>query len=210
MHSSGVNPSDYSFDLQNAIDNEPLLFGYREYLRLLEQGLRPAALRQLELCLEGLRPLEPKVQRSLVSLLVRFSEQKLGYWRRPYPLFEGFIDPLLETWRGELPDDPEPLRLSNALVHIAQSLMLDPSCMYTRRKLIRSALEYLDYSTHELPYGYLGNIVKDLELIALIRKESRLLPDEVSIAKSIEIIDKLSSKMRTYFESRKNNSADSE
>ncbi|PSM31274.1 hypothetical protein BVG81_006250 [Haliangium sp. UPWRP_2] len=130
--------------------------------------------------------------------------------QRPYPLFEKFIKPVLETWREELPDDPEPLRLSYGINDLARSLILDPSCMYARRKLIGRALEWLDYATHELPYGYLGNIVIDLALVELIRKEARLLPDIESIIKNIELVDRLSSKMNAYFESIKNNLADSE
>ena len=198
MHYWRTDSFDKLSDLQSALAREEALHFYREYLRFLEQGLRPLALRQIEPLLGKLHSLPESEQRSLASLLLHACEHEPGHRLLPHPLYEGFVRPVLDRWKVELPNDPEPLRWTASIDDLARALSLEPECDYTRRKLILRILEFVGFSTHELPDGYLGDVAEDLDLIALARREAGLFLDTEIRAKYLKMIEEEASEIATY------------
>ena len=201
MHYWRCNSFDKLEDLQRELANEDSLYDYREYLWILEMGLRSDALRKIDSLLTKLQALPDLKKRSLASLLLRACEHETGHRLLPHPLREKFIQPVLKSWREALPDDPEPLRWSASIDDLARALTLEPACDYTRRKLILRILGFVGFSTHELPSGYLGNITEDLDLIALARREAELILDKEARTKYIQMLDEEESDIASYLTS---------
>jgi hypothetical protein len=175
---------------------------YGEYLRLLENGLRDKALTHLQTLLQILRATSVPRRREIASLLLRTTEHETGHRLMPYPLLTGFIDPTLAEWRESAPNDPEPLRWSRSIDDLERALSIEPTCDYTRRKLVLRILGHVGFSTHGLPAGYIGEPRDDLGLIALARREASVLSDERARQAYLAMIDEEETEILNYLASR--------
>jgi hypothetical protein len=96
-------------------------------------------------------------------------------WRRqlaPYPLEVRVIEPTLLEWTLVEPECPEPHRWLGGEEHLSRALELDPNDQIALRKLVVHILGFVDFGTHEMPYGYLGSAADDL--VALERAQGLL------------------------------------
>ncbi len=183
-----------SFDglesLFSEIKDDPRLSYYANYIDLLNKGLRREALKNIEDFLSLARAWDVKDQRKVVSFLCRVSDSEpIGHRYVPFPIWKRLIKPILADWIAEIPKDPEPLRWTGELDDLRTSLRLDPTCDRTRYRWIQGVLRGVQYATHELPTGYLGNIEEDLTALRDIETEARKIADPEKQAVLIEIIN---------------------
>lgn len=76
----------------------------------------------------------------------------------PHPLHRRVIEPTLLEWTKAEPQCAEPHRWLGDMEHLGQAIELDPDDQLARKKLIVAILNFVGYSTHELPdYGYRGS-----------------------------------------------------
>lgn len=68
-------------------------------------------------------------------------------------------------YRSSLPSS-EPHRWLGGYEHLKRAIELDPSDEIARRRFIGCVLGRVDYATHELPHGYLGEPIADLAVPA--------------------------------------------
>jgi hypothetical protein len=177
MHYWRQDSFDKLSSLKERLAGTPELAAYVSYIEFLDRGLRQEGLKHIEDLISTLRALPLERQRHIASLLCRETEIELGHKLIPYPLERRFITPVIADWKNAEPLNPEPLRWTRDLQDLRRSMELDPSCDWTRRRLILKILGFVGFSTHELPAGYLGVVEEDYELLNLARQEALLLRD---------------------------------
>lgn len=146
--------------------NEPQLTLYAEYLQLLSKGLRKPALKRAEDFLSLADSWDEGERRSVVARLCRLVQAETGGHRYlPQPIAKLLVDPVIQRWIQEQPDDPKPLRSTGKINDLRRSLTLDAACELTRHQFVTRIIERVDYDTHELPALMLGDAAEDLALL---------------------------------------------
>jgi hypothetical protein len=103
-------------------------------------------------------------RRRFVSWLMSFARERNAITILiPHPLKIRVIEPTLAEWMIVEPTCAEPHRWIGGYEHLQQAMELDPTDQIALRDLVIFLLSQVDYSTHELPSGYLGSPSKDLE-----------------------------------------------
>jgi hypothetical protein len=101
------------------------------------------------------------------TMLEAGPRNQLLYWRRdwpalaPYPLRKRLIEPTLNERLTAESLCSEP-RLARRNDHLKEALQLDSSHEIARGKLVWLIIGSVNYSAHELPQGYLGDLGSDL------------------------------------------------
>ena len=136
---------------------------YISYLALLDKGLRKEALKEIEDFLSLSCALDTQKRRDMTSFLYRVGASgNLGHTVVPYPVIRRFLDPTIQDWLKEEPNNPEPLRWTGNKEDLQRSIELDPSCDETRQRLAWEIINSVRYDTHELPRFYIGDPLLDL------------------------------------------------
>lgn len=144
---------------------------YVSYLTLLEKGLRKDALKEIEDFLSLSCALETRKRREMASFLYRVGlSENLGHTVVPYPVIRRFLDPTMQDWLKEEPNNPEPLRWTGKNEDLLRSIELDPSCDETRQRLAFEIINSVRYGTHELPRFYIGDPLLDLNELKKARE----------------------------------------
>jgi len=162
------------FELANALEaNSSDLSLLSEYCRNREKGLRNQAFQSLQQFLEvsNAWPESDAREKCAVILelqsLVPHVHQFLSQ-----PLLKQFIEPVLQKWLSEAPDNYQALRWSG-LLHwdanlLFKALEICPEDKPVRSKLISMHIDEVDYATHHLDEGYFigdfDDAVKSLEI----------------------------------------------
>lgn len=89
----------------------------------------------------------------------------------PHQLSKRLLEPTLKEWVDAEPACSEPHRWLGGYEHLKQALQLDPSDQIARCKFIDFILGHVAYSTHELPWGYLGIPWEDLQALNEVETE---------------------------------------
>jgi hypothetical protein len=184
--------------IQARLAEHPELAQYVEYLNCLELGLRRQALGHIESLIGTLQQLDVSRQRELASILCRETAISTGHKLIPHPLQTEFIKPVIRDWLESDPDVAEPRRWTGDLEDLKRAVELDPSCDYTRWRLVLRILEYVGFSTHELPSGYLGDVETDEDLLILAGREAQRLIDDATRAKFLDLIREEQEEIDTY------------
>lgn len=143
------------------------LADYAAYCREYERGLRREAFRILERFIARMERVPFVDRRRFVSWLLHRADLRDGnHMLAPYPLRNRIIEPTLDEWLRVEPSSSEPHRWLGGYEHLKRAIELDAFDEIARRRFIGCILGTLDYDTHKLPYGYLGNPADDLSLLA--------------------------------------------
>ncbi len=182
---------DRALELARELGGEPAWRALADYYRLRGEGRRKDAMAALETFLRGSGDLPFEARRRLAG---RLAEASMGVSDPrvvvPQPLVERFLNPTFEEWAALRAADAAP-HLWLGLVHhwsissdaapadhFRRALELDPGCRPARERLIRIALDAIDFNQHHLPDDYLGDPREDLaELEDLVGPLIEGLPD---------------------------------
>lgn len=179
---------------------------YFEYCELLERGLRKKALAKLNNFVSSLLTTSFDERRRFVSWLYNrvWNTKHLNAFI-PHPLDKRLAEPTLREWVERQPEAAEPHCWLGTVEHLRRAVTLDPQSTIASRRFIRCILGKIDYATHELPAGYLGDdpledltdlvTVEDLlrhvqspdertQLLARITQERKLLDDYIRSRKA--------------------------
>jgi hypothetical protein len=83
----------------------------------------------------------------------------------PQRLQKRIIEPTLAEWLKVEPTCAEPHRWLGGYGHLKRAIELDPADDIARRRFISCILASVDYATHELPHGYIGDPGADLAVL---------------------------------------------
>lgn len=130
---------------------------YAAYCRLREKGLRREALEKLSAFISTIQSVPAVQQRAFADWLLTqsFNNPDLidAY---PTPLKRDFLVPAIHAWCTDEPENGKALRWSDdarTLLVAARTLPPDEIAIGRYSAKLLSAI---DYATHELPHGYLG------------------------------------------------------
>jgi hypothetical protein len=133
---------------------------------LLGKGLRKEALSHLTTFVNHASRWPFPEKKKFISWLYTFTTQQTDtYLLIPHPLYEGFVKPGLLEWAEAEPDNGEPHRWLGAYEHLKEAIRLNPTDEIARNRLAEMVINWIGYSTHELPYGYIGDAEEDLQLL---------------------------------------------
>lgn len=128
------------------------------YCELRGKGLRQEAFRKLDTFLTAARARDPKVQRKMVLRILEIHRGLGGAHQfLSMPLKNRFIEPVLETWHREQPENAVPLR-ELALLRRDTAMLWDALSVCEHDDEVRVALasellRYVEYATHHLLEG---------------------------------------------------------
>jgi len=152
---------------------------YARYCELFEKGLRKDALNHLSVFIEASAKWSFVEKKKFVSWLYHFAyEDPEAYLLMPYPLSQNLLEPTLAEWAEAEPEEAEPYRWLGTYEHLKRALELDPNDEIAIYRFAMKILNGVSYSTHELPYGYLGNPQEDLSALAEAEEHIKRISDE--------------------------------
>jgi hypothetical protein len=139
---------------------------YRNYLLLREKGLRNRAFESLNKFLSDTIDWPFKRRKEFVNWLCNIEiKNPEVYDLIPTPLREGLINTTLDEWCSIEPENNVPWRWKGGYDNWKKALSLNPKDEMARTFLLKAIIHDIDYSLHELPYGYIGKPIEDLEFI---------------------------------------------
>jgi hypothetical protein len=144
----------------------PAWVEYARYCDLLEKGLRKDALSRLGSFIEIATKWSIEEKKKFASWLYYFAHQNRTIDQLlPHPLRVNLLEPTLIEWIVLEPEAGEPHRWLDTPEHLEEAIRLDPADEIARERLINWLLSGVDYSTHELPYGYIRCPEEDLQIL---------------------------------------------
>ncbi len=136
---------------------------YATFCEKYEQGLRQEAFGHLEHFIEYLEKSPFSERRKFVSWLLPRVEGREGkHMLVPHPLSNRIIQPTLCEWIVSEPESAEPHLWFGDYDNLKHALALKPDDDLIRRKIVACILNRVDWATHELPTGYIGEPSEDL------------------------------------------------
>jgi len=136
---------------------------YASFCEQYEQGLRQDAFVRLERFIEYMEKAPLSERRRFVSwLLPRVDGVEGKHMLAPHPLSNRIIQPTLCEWIVAEPERAEPHLWLGDYDNLKHALTLKPDDNVIRRKLVACILNRVDWATHELPTGYIGEPSEDL------------------------------------------------
>jgi hypothetical protein len=131
-----------------------------------ERGLRHQAFAVLGRFIHSME-LEPFAERrQFVSWLMSIAHgRKAGHMLIPHPLKIRVVEPTLLEWTVVEPTCSEPHRWLGGYEHLEKAIELDPADQIALREFVVCLLSQVNYATHELPVGYLGSALKDMDTL---------------------------------------------
>lgn len=185
-------------DLADALEDRSSDFELlSSYCRHRENGLRKEAFEALRQFLDASRLWADNVARdkcqailelqSLVPNVHQFLSQ---------PLMAQFVDPVLENWLADEPENPQALRwlglLHSNSDHLFKALAIIPEDMPVRSRLIAMHIDEVDYATHHLDEGH---FIGELEEAVQAVKTAELLLED---APDVFSFEQLTKEISTY------------
>lgn len=154
--------------LAQGFAEDPLTADLARYCELREQGVRREAFTALERFVTGAKAQDTETQRRLaLRVFDAHCVTPEAHQFLSDPLRAGFVEPVLEAWIAERPNDPTPnatlalLRGDRPLLEGA--LALDPNDDRVRARLISALLWQVDFATHHLSESRLIGSLQDVE-----------------------------------------------
>lgn len=131
---------------------------YFGYCERLERGLRKEALTKLHVFLASILMSSFEERRRFVSWIYERAWDT-GWLDSfvPHPLQTRLAEPTLREWIEREPDAAEAHCWLGTMDHLRRAVALDPQNEIACKRFIRCILGRIDYATHELPAGYLGD-----------------------------------------------------
>lgn len=154
-------------DVAAEASTSPEWADYAAYCTEHERGLRRQAFAALDRFMSRMESAPFAERRRFASWLLHRADLHDGsHMLVPHPLRKRVIEPTLDEWLQVEPTSSEPHRWLGGYEHLKRAIELDPADDIARRRFIRCILGSVDYATHELPHGYLGEPVADLAVLA--------------------------------------------
>lgn len=176
---------------------------YGRFCELLEKGLRRDAFKHLAAFISDAAGWPFTEKRKFVSWLYHFAnEREDSFLLMPGPLSKGFLEPALNEWIEREPESGEPRRWLGTHLSLEEAIRLDPADEIARERLAKMVLGWVGYSTHELPYGYLGNPEEDLQVLAEVELTIDKISDEVKGAEYRRKLSELREEISAYLRGR--------
>ncbi|KML09329.1 hypothetical protein VL07_16280 [Bacillus safensis] len=161
---------------------------FRQYCVRKEQGLRKDALNVLQAFIEEMKENDFEVQREFAAWLFEWIERfEDGHNLLVYPLVNGVIQPVFQTWENVDPMDVRPYRWQGLFVHQGEGLphllkALELGGSKEQRVIVQICEIYLSalwYSFHHIHEDlYLSTYEKDQERIQGIESVMMLIQDK--------------------------------
>ncbi|WCL59500.1 hypothetical protein PNF30_14815 [Bacillus safensis] len=161
---------------------------FRQYCVRKEQGLRKDALNVLQAFIEEMKENDFEVQREFTAWLFEWIERfEDGHHLLVYPLVNGVIQPVFQTWENVDPMDLRPYRWQGLFVHQGEGLphllkALELEGSKEQRVIVQICEVYLSalwYSFHHIHEDlYLSTYEKDQERIQGIERVMMLIQDK--------------------------------
>lgn len=161
---------------------------FRQYCVRKEQGLRKEALNVLQAFIEEMKENDFEVQREFAAWLFEWIERfEDGHQLLVYPLVNGVIQPVFQTWENVDPMDVRPYRWQGLFVHQGEGLphllkALELGGSKEQRVIVQICEVYLSalwYSFHHIHEDlYLSTYEKDQERIQGIERVMMLIQDQ--------------------------------
>lgn len=161
---------------------------FRQYCVRKEQGLRKDALKVLQAFIEEMKENDFEVQREFAAWLFEWIERfEDGHQLLVYPLVNGVIQPVFQTWENVDPMDVRPYRWQGLFVHQGEGLphllkALELGGSKEQRVIVQICEVYLSalwYSFHHIHEDlYLSTYEKDQERIQGIESLMMLIQDK--------------------------------
>ncbi|WBL30339.1 hypothetical protein [Bacillus safensis] len=161
---------------------------FRQYCVRKEQGLRKDALNVLQAFIEEMTENDFEVQREFAAWLFEWIERfEDGHQLLVYPLVNGVIQPVFQTWENVDPLDVRPYRWQGLFVHQGEGLphllkALELGGSKEQRVIVQICETYLSalwYSFHHIHEDlYLSTYEKDQERIQGIERVMMLIQDQ--------------------------------
>lgn len=161
---------------------------FRQYCVRKERGLRKDALKVLQAFIEEMKENDVEVQREFAAWLFEWIERfEDGHHLLVYPLVNGVIQPVLQTWEKVDPVDVRPYRWQGLFVHQGEGLpyllkALELGGSKEQRVIVQICETYLSalwYSFHHIHEDlYLSTYEKDQERIQGIEDVMMLIEDK--------------------------------
>ncbi|MCY7492606.1 hypothetical protein [Bacillus safensis] len=161
---------------------------FRQYCVRKEQGLRKDALNVLQGFIEEMKENDFEVQREFAAWLFEWIERfEGGHHLLVYPLVNGVIQPVFQTWENVDPLDVRPYRWQGLFVHQGEGLphllkALELGGSKEQRVIVQICETYLSalwYSFHHIHEDlYLSTYEKDQERIQGIERVMMLIQDQ--------------------------------
>lgn len=152
-------------DLADAFESNSLDFDLlSRYCRYRENGRRKEAFEALREFLNNNKPWIDSVAREKCQTILELQSLVPGVHQfLSQPLMTQFIDPVLEKWLMDEPENPQPLRWFGLLhghsEYLCKALTITPEDNPVRSRLITMHMADVDYATHHLDEGhFIGNL----------------------------------------------------
>jgi hypothetical protein len=156
--------------LSSQLGTDPRLEHLASYCDLREKGLRPQALKVLNAFLKQSQSWDRLTQRGIVLFILDavWSNPKV-YGFLSHPLKHGFLEPVLKEWCASEPANPVPIRyyalLRNDYKLLKEALRMNSQDDRIRTAIVAMVITGVNYETHELPYGYIGDPAEGLDAL---------------------------------------------
>ncbi|MGG1882966.1 hypothetical protein ABDI15_11330 [Bacillus safensis] len=177
---------------------------FRQYCVRKEQGLRKDALNVLQAFIEEMKENDFEVQREFAAWLFEWIERfEDGQHLLVYPLVNGVIQPVFQTWENVDPLDVRLYRWQGLFVHQGEGLphllkALELGGSKEQRVIVQICETYLSalwYSFHHIHEDlYLSTYEKDQERIQGIERVMMLIQDQrtrTNVQKQADYYDQL-------------------
>jgi hypothetical protein len=174
---------------------------YAKFCELLSKGLRKNALVHLTTFVEQAANWPFPEKKEFISWLYKFSQEHSDtFLLIPHPLYEEFIKSSLIEWIEREPENGEPHRWLGTAEHLKEAIRLNPADDIARSRLADTIIHWVEYATHELPYGYIGNASEDLQTLSEMEEIIAEISDEENRAKSNRRVQELRESINTYLD----------
>lgn len=190
-------------DLSATASRVPQWADYAAFCSEYESGLRSQAFATLDTFIRKMQRAPFSERRHFVSWLMTSTHDAPGrHMAVPHPLRVNVIEPTLLEWTVVEPDCSEPHRWLGGYEHLKSAIEADANDEIARRKLVALILGSVDYSTHELPRGYIGEPSRDLAALEEAAELVSNLMDQSERQDISQEIEELRLRVLAYLRSR--------
>lgn len=181
---------------------------FSEYCDLREKGFRKESLNRLNEFIQQTHHWAESERREFTRVAVDASRRRpFSAAVLPQPLREEVVQPTLDHWIAQEPDNPEPLRLRGGREDLCKALDLDPSHQDTVLRVARFMEGDIYFACHESEIGIIGEAELVLSMIEEYQEVLSLIEDEekrARLTKEARIYQEVVENYQQYMHEREN------
>jgi hypothetical protein len=168
--------------------------GYRSYVELRKKGLKEKAKQVLEIFLAELNKQPTAIKREFINVINETAFLSNDYSTYlPQNIVDKIVNPELEAWMQEEPDNPVPYKWSYDLDLVKRSLELNPGDTIALDLFVKMLINTISMHQHEISsvYVYAGDACKDIELIDFFDTVKMNINDPVKVKEYDKLLSDL-------------------